>query len=118
MGGVGDREQVAQQRPADAAALVGGVDADRVHLGLGTRHADARVADDDVVDPGGDVVEARPQLLPEGLLGPGVVACEEEPVERGAAGGVGFEQRSERDGHGHTLTRLRAPGSCASGRRR
>ena len=34
--GVGDREQRPQQRPADAAALVGGVDADRVHLGLGS----------------------------------------------------------------------------------
>ena len=47
---VGHREQPAQQRPADAAALVRGVDADRVDLRLGVRRAgherEPRVADE------------------------------------------------------------------------
>ena len=66
---VGGREQPAQERTADPAALVRGVDADRVDLGLGARraadHGDAAVADQLPVDPGGQVGVARAQLLPE-----------------------------------------------------
>src|SRR6478609_4545516 len=91
--GVGDLQQLAQHGPADATALVGGVDAER------------GVTDQRLVDPGGDVVVARPQLLPEGLRGPGVVAREEHPLQLGAARGVRLVQRAERDGHSHTFTR-------------
>ena len=41
-----------QQRPADAAALVGGVDADRVHLGLVARDAEPGVPDERSRRPG------------------------------------------------------------------
>ena len=60
-------------------------------------------------------MEARPQLLAERLLGPGVVGGEEEPVELGAAGGVGREQRAERDGHGHTRHPLAGTGFLCVG---